>query len=147
MRSYIPEGTAVSANYYTIQRDPRNFFPDAEVFWPERWFIAEKKDFVACPSSSSSPESSPPLFLTCPRGFVHNMDAFIPFSYGPENCVGKHLALQQIKTLVCHMMQRVDMTFAEGYDGQTWFEEMKEYAVLKVFYFIFETGASLGKSV
>ena len=46
--------------------------------------------------------------------FVHNERAFIPFSYGPMNCVGKQLALQEIRTVVCAVLQRFRVRAAEG---------------------------------
>jgi cytochrome P450 len=57
------------------------------------------------------------------------MDAFTPFSYGPANCVGKFLALQEMKTVVCHMIQKLDMRFADGYDARRWFEDLEEQAI------------------
>ena len=128
-RSYIPEGTAVSAHFYSIQRDPRNFSPGAEIFWPERWLIAENKEYVALPSSPASPIT--PDSLNRPKDFVHNMDAFVPFSYGPANCVGKLLALKEMKTGICYIMQKLEMRFAEGYDTRKWFDGILEYAVLR----------------
>ena len=75
---------------YSIHRDPRNFFPHPEGFWPERWLLA---------SSESQGQDAP-------EGFVHNDQAFIPFSYGPMSCVGKGLALQQMRMVVVALMQR-----------------------------------------
>jgi cytochrome P450 len=95
------------------------------LFWPERWLIAENKDYVALP-----PSSPPPPPLSRPEGFIHNMDAFVPFSHGPANCVGQHLALQEMKTLVCYTMQKVDMRFADGYDSKEWLETLKEHVIL-----------------
>ena len=94
-------------HFYSIQRDPRNFSPKSDQFWPERWLVADGLE-------------SPPSQAV---DFIHNASAFTPFSVGPANCVGKGLALQEIKTLVCMVMQRLDMRFADGYDsGQesTW---------------------------
>ena len=130
MHSYIPEGTAVSTHLYSIHRDPQNFFPAPDVFWPERWFIAEKKDPAAFPSFLSSPASSAAA-LARPKDFVHNADAFAPFSYGPANCVGKSLAMQEMRTVVCHMVQKLDVRFAEGYDHKRWLEDLSEQVILR----------------
>lgn len=111
--SYIPEGTAVATHFYSIQRDPRNFFPGPDMFWPERWLIADGK---LCPK---------------PGDFLHNVSAFTPFSVGPANCVGKQLALQEMKTAVCSVMQRVELRFAAGYNPKRWLEEMEDYQILK----------------
>ena len=62
---------------------------------------------------------------------MHNPDAFAPFSYGPANCVGKFLALQEMKTVICHMMQKLDVRFAEGYDPKRWIADLEEHAVMR----------------
>jgi len=90
----------VSIHTFTLHRDPRNFSPLTDEFWPERWLVAQGS--TKLPSSIAKAE------------FVHNTAAFIPFSYGepfcssgrlkesflmcpfrvgPTNCVGKPLAI------------------------------------------------------
>ena len=128
MDSYIPEETALAVNTYSIHRDSRNFFPNVDMFWPERWLIAEKKAYVAFPPSLSLP-SPPSVQITRPEIFTHNMDAFIPFSYGPANCVGKFLALQQTKTLVCYTLQKLDLRFADGYRAEQWLDDLEGYTL------------------
>ena len=64
--SYIPEGSLVSVNFLAIQRDPRNFSPFPDTFWPDRWLVA--KGLIESP---------------VPEGeFVHDTSAFVPFSFG-----------------------------------------------------------------
>ncbi|OBZ71623.1 hypothetical protein A0H81_08343 [Grifola frondosa] len=77
---YLPEWTSAAVHFYSVHRDPRNFYPSTDAFWPDRWLIA------AGQKGQQFPEN-----------FVHNAAAFIPFSYGPENCVGKALALQEMR--------------------------------------------------
>ncbi|KAL6245978.1 hypothetical protein RBB50_007131 [Rhinocladiella similis] len=60
---YIPEGVTVSTIPYATHRDPK-VFPNPEEFIPDRWL-------------NSSAEM---------RGMLK------PFSHGPRNCIGKHLA-------------------------------------------------------
>ena len=88
----------MSIHTITLHRDPRNFNPFTDEFWPERWLIAQGS--MELPSSILKTD------------FVHNTAAFIPFSYGwslwleiegrhlthrflvgPANCVGKPLAI------------------------------------------------------
>ena len=73
---------------YSIHRDPRNFAPHPDRFWPERWLLA-------APGGAGAP-----------LDFKHDEGAFIPFSHGPMNCVGRALALQEIRTVVCALVQR-----------------------------------------
>lgn len=69
---HIPENTKVSIASWTVHHDPRNFEKPWD-FIPERWI----------------PDS----------GFqgVHNPAAFIPFSLGSFSCIGKPLALLEIR--------------------------------------------------
>lgn len=48
---------------------------------------------------------------------MHNLNTFTSFSFGPSNCVGKNLALREMKVLLCYMMQRLDLRFADGWDS------------------------------
>ncbi|PIL26841.1 cytochrome P450 [Ganoderma sinense ZZ0214-1] len=106
----IPPGTQVFVPPYALHHDARNFvFPDA--FWPDRWLIASGQlplSLSRLPAPAPASES--------PRGvveareldfdFVHNEAAFMPFSHRPINCAGKALAMQQLRTVVCALVQR-----------------------------------------
>lgn len=52
------------------------------MFLPERWLSADER--VAL---------EPQIFGNNTE-VIHNMSAFIPFSFGPANCIGKNLAYQ-----------------------------------------------------
>lgn len=56
---FLPAGAEVTMTAYSVHRDPV-IFPDGETFKPERWL--EETSAMR--------------------------NAFIPFSYGPRNCVG-----------------------------------------------------------
>ncbi|THH32433.1 hypothetical protein EUX98_g1786 [Antrodiella citrinella] len=105
---YIPPYTSVRVHTWSVHRDPRNFSPFTEQFWPERWLIAE--DFATASVSTRYNSKEP---------FVHNPNAFIPFSFGPANCVGKNLALKEMKMVLCHLLQQIELQFAKGYDPIT----------------------------
>lgn len=110
--SWIPNGHMVRFSIWSVHRDPRNFsYPDQ--FWPDRWLIADGKQ-----------ESTEKL--------VHNPAALIPFSYGPANCVGKNLALQEMRVVLTLLWQKLDMRFADGYDPKTYFEEYHDNGVVHV---------------
>ena len=65
----------MSIHTLTLHRDPRNFCPFTDEFWPERWLIVQ--------GSMELPDSIPKT------EFVHNAAAFIPFSYGePQRLEG-----------------------------------------------------------
>ena len=79
-----------------MHRDPANFSPSPESFLPERWL----------PGWGDT--------LGASAGYVHNEAAFIPFSYGPMNCVGKGLAMQEMRAVVVALMQRFHIRAAGG---------------------------------
>ena len=115
--SFVPEGTSAFVHFYSLHRDPRNFSPMPDTFWPERWLSADDRKSLGYPDSSD-PDKVP---------FRHNPAAFIPFSFGPANCVGKNLAYQEMRTVVCMMMQRLDFRFADGYNPESWDRDLKDY--------------------
>ena len=72
-----------------MHRDERNFsYP--HTYYPDRWLIAA--------GLQAAPEKEP---------LVHTPAAFLPFSVGPANCVGKGLALLEMRVVVCAVMQRL----------------------------------------
>ncbi|TFY79311.1 hypothetical protein EWM64_g4697 [Hericium alpestre] len=95
----VPEGTQVFVHTWTVHRDPRNF-PHPTSYIPERWLSAE-----------------------------NNTAAFIPFSHGPSNCVGKNLALMEMRMVVCALLQRFELLPAEGFER--WEDSLEDYFVFK----------------
>lgn len=111
-KHFVPEGTQTRLHPYTMHHDARNFsHPD--VFWPDRWLIAGGH----LPSSEK---------------IAHNPDAFMPFSVGPNNCVGKNLALLEMRMLICYVMQRLEMRFVDGWDQRQWLEELDDAFVTRM---------------
>ena len=123
---YIPPGTAFWVHAYSLHRDPSNFSPCAEGFWPERWLIASShKASMSSAGVRSRRLSSPPL----PDGFVHNEDAYMPFSHGPMNCVAKNFALMEMRIVICALMQRLTFRLRAGYDRDMFERGFKDYLV------------------
>jgi len=104
----IPEGTEVHVPPYSLHRDPRYFAPFTNDFWPDRWMDM---------SGSQHPTS-------------HNTTAFVPFSYGPSNCVGRNLAKQEMLMVASLLLQKFDMRFADGYSSEKWTEELHDWFVM-----------------
>ncbi|KAM5536556.1 hypothetical protein V8D89_009833 [Ganoderma adspersum] len=119
----LPPGTYVYVPPYVLHRDARNFvFPDA--FWPERWLVAAGHLALArarAPASSSD--------VRVQVEFVHDDAAFIPFSYGPMNCVGKGLAMRQMRIVVCALVQKFRVRRKEGWEPRRYGEEFRDYLV------------------
>ncbi|CEN59792.1 hypothetical protein ASPCAL02236 [Aspergillus calidoustus] len=87
---YIPGDTVMLVNFYAMGRD-QSHFVDADKFIPERF--------------STRPE------------LIKHRDAFAPFSTGPYSCIGKNLALIEIRLLAAHLITKFDVEFAPGEDG------------------------------
>ena len=99
-------------HFWSVHRDARNFsYPDT--FWPDRWLIAE--------GIQESKEK-----------ITHNPDAFIPFSFGPANCVGKNLAMLEMRLVLCHIMQKLNLRFADGWDVSEYEKHIKDMFVIEV---------------
>ncbi|OBS14972.1 hypothetical protein FPOA_14006 [Fusarium poae] len=77
---YVPKGTGISASAHATHRDP-TVYPDPEEWQPERW-----------------------LDTTTEMRASHN-----PFSRGPRNCVGKHLAEIGLHCTVARLYQLYDI--------------------------------------
>ena len=114
---FVPEGTEIYIPPYVVHRDPRNFFPRTEEFWPDRWLQ----------DASSESKDDAKVDPT----FIFNPSAFVPFSQGPAICVGRNLARLETKMLVCLMLRRYDVQLVEGFDKGEWLSSFREYFVMR----------------
>ncbi|KAK1224563.1 hypothetical protein PQX77_012542 [Marasmius sp. AFHP31] len=104
---FITEGTQVQVPPMCAHYNPDNFSPNPESFIPERWIA----------------EDSKAVFKGLPGPIIMKTDAFIPFSYGPANCVGKHLAMSEMMMLLTMLIQRFHFEFAKGFEWKEWPEK------------------------
>lgn len=80
---FVPEGTAVSVSQYPCYRSESNF-KNANKFAPERWL--------------DDPE------------YAHDKrNAMQPFSVGPRGCLGKNLALAEMRLILAKMIWSFDL--------------------------------------
>lgn len=56
-----------------------------------------------------------------------NAAAFIPFSSGAPNCVGRPVALLALRMVLAWVVLRFDMRLAEGYDVRQWERDLRDY--------------------
>ncbi|EAW09987.1 putative cytochrome P450 monooxygenase [Aspergillus clavatus NRRL 1] len=80
---YVPAGYIVSADLYSIQRNPK-YWHEPDSFKPERWFDGQNKD---------------------------ELRAFRPFSVGPRSCPGRQMALQKVRLTLSKFAFSFDMEF------------------------------------
>ncbi|KAL2838069.1 cytochrome P450 monooxygenase [Aspergillus pseudodeflectus] len=92
---YIPGDVMVCVPTHTLFRDERVFAQPQE-FLPERW--------------TTRPE------------LIKEPSAFIPFNAGPYACVGKQLALMELRLVAAEILTRYNVRLAEGQRADVFLE-------------------------
>ncbi|KAF9058876.1 cytochrome P450 [Rhodocollybia butyracea] len=105
---FIKEGTSVVVSTYVIHRDPRYFSPNPDKFWPTRWLNDKRANNVTALETT----------------------AFIPFSLGQANCVGKRLAIFELQYVLVLLFSRYEISFAPEWDQGEWEMGLKDRLVL-----------------
>ncbi|KAK6078960.1 cytochrome P450 17A1 [Seiridium cupressi] len=85
----VPEDTEVATVSFIVQRDPKLYAPDPEVYRPERWLEADAQE-------ASEMEASQ---------FV--------FGVGPRVCLGKDIATMQLWKLLPQIIRTFDLMLIE----------------------------------
>lgn len=85
---FVPGGTIVSSQAYSVHRVDEAVFPSPDRFDPERWLAA--------------------------AGDAERKRAFFAFAAGGRGCVGKHLALAEMKILLRDVYARYGTAPGEG---------------------------------
>jgi len=107
----IPPGTTVQIPIWSLHRDPRYFWPHPNSFYPDRWLVD--------PKTANS------------DNFRLNMMAYMPFSYGPQNCVGKQLALNELRFVVSTLLRTFDFEVVPGWDLRQWEDNLRAFYLLE----------------
>ncbi|KAF5384474.1 hypothetical protein D9757_006474 [Collybiopsis confluens] len=110
---FLPEGTQVYIPHYVIHRNPDCFYPRTNEFVPSRW--------LSTSDSSASDSDSDSAFVK------HDRKAYLAFSYGPGNCVGKKLARQEMLMVISMLVQKFELSFAKNFDSEKWPETMRDF--------------------
>ncbi|MCJ1417500.1 hypothetical protein MMC32_003844 [Xylographa parallela] len=98
---YVPQGTTVSTNIYTLARDPR-YWHAPECFIPERWLQGS--------------------------GYTDVKEASKPFSLGPRACIGINLAYLEMRIILAKMVWHFDIQMGRDSD---WEEENQFHLLWK----------------
>lgn len=77
----IKEGTIIRPDYF-FNNFNEKYFADPYTFKPKRWFEKEVMEL--------------------------NPYVYIPFSAGPRNCIGQHLAMMEAKIMISEFLNRFD---------------------------------------
>ncbi|KIM94681.1 hypothetical protein OIDMADRAFT_95520, partial [Oidiodendron maius Zn] len=92
---YIPELTQLSVHKWSMQRDESSF-TKAHEFIPERWISDEERSRFEITN--------------------HNVRAWIGFGGGLYGCVGKPLALVEMRLFIVGFLRRLDIAPCPNYD-------------------------------
>ncbi|KAN0108780.1 cytochrome P450 [Hyaloscypha variabilis] len=94
--TFIPGNVTISTPAYSLGR-LESCYEKALEFIPERW--GEKSEMV------------------------RDKGVFVPFSIGPYGCVGKQLALMELRNVIARIVTEFDVKFAPGEDGTALLEK------------------------
>lgn len=109
---YVPQFTQLSIHKWSMQRDERNFSRALE-FIPERW-VGEWRE------KESGLHN-------------HNTKGYIPFGAGIYSCVGKPLALLEMRLFITRFLRRLELKPAPDYDLTRYpFEVTSSLTLMKV---------------
>ncbi|KAL6237522.1 putative sterigmatocystin biosynthesis P450 monooxygenase stcF [Aspergillus navahoensis] len=90
---WVPGGTSVAVQQFAACRSPTNFHRPDE-FIPERW--KREGEFIN-----------------------DRREASQPFSIGPRNCIGRQLALAEMRLILVHLLWHFDLALDERRMGDT----------------------------
>ena len=96
---FIPPETIVSGPRWSLAR-MESCFENATSFVPERW--------------TSKPE------------MIRDMHAYSPFSQGRYGCIGKNLALMELRYTIALLVSHFEVSFASDDDGCAVERDMKD---------------------
>lgn len=92
----IPAQTIVNANIFLAQRNPK-YWDKPNEFWPQRWDESPSDDADAdSPRGDTDKKRRHPF-------------AFIPFSAGARNCIGKNFAMQEMMIAMSMLLCRFNV--------------------------------------
>lgn len=104
--TFIPGGTIVVIPVYAMQHDEANYV-NADEFIPERWY--------------SKPE------------LIKNKNAFLTWNVGMNGCIGRALALVEMRDLVAQFVHHFEsVKFAPGEDGSRLVTATKDHFTVGV---------------
>ncbi|KAF6813398.1 benzoate 4-monooxygenase cytochrome P450 [Colletotrichum musicola] len=106
---FVPGNCKVFINQLAAYRWPGHFAAPSE-FRPERWLKGEGGGAGRAPAYDGDV-----------KGVLK------PFSTGPRNCIGKHLAYGEIRTILAKILWEFDVHLAPESNG--WMEGLKIYGV------------------
>ncbi|KAK8075323.1 hypothetical protein PG997_009986 [Apiospora hydei] len=102
---WIAPGTRVSVHHYATYHSPLNF-ADPDTFAPERWLSG---------GGGGGGDSLSPYYKNDRR------ESCQPFAYGPRDCLGRNLAMHEMRYMMARVLFNFDLKLrpeSQGWDGQ-----------------------------
>ncbi|KAH8898557.1 isotrichodermin C-15 hydroxylase [Thozetella sp. PMI_491] len=96
---FVPPGTLVEVPHWAMYHSREN--------WTKPW------------------EFSPERFLD--KENVDNFEALQPFSYGPRNCIGRNLAIAEMRLILARIVFDFDLELAP--EGRGWIEKQRSFSI------------------
>jgi cytochrome P450 len=103
---FVPGNVQVMVPHLALMTDER-YFSRGWDFIPERW-TEEWRDGVK------------------------ERKAFIPFGYGVHSCVGKQLALNEMRLTIATVVRDFDIVLGGSYDEEMWEREWKDHSGIQI---------------
>ncbi|KAL9609386.1 MAG: hypothetical protein Q9204_009155 [Flavoplaca sp. TL-2023a] len=101
----VPGDMTVWCPQWVLSRD-ENIYERAEEFVPDRW--------------------------TTKPGMIKEKATYAPFSTGPYGCIGRPLALMELRVVIATLITKFDISLASGEDGRSLLEDSKDQFTLKL---------------
>ncbi|KAF7532891.1 hypothetical protein G7054_g7546 [Neopestalotiopsis clavispora] len=106
---WLPEGTQVSIQVYTMNRDEAMFHRALE-FLPERWL------------PEATTDTNSPFYRD-------QRSAMQPFSVGPRNCMGQHIAWAEMRLIMSKLLWTFDFQASQG--EQLQWEDLRTFLLVE----------------
>ena len=81
---FVPQGTVVTGQLLALHKNEA-VFPEPDIWRPQRWLDATEEEFVEMEKS------------------------WVPFGYGSRICIGRHLAMLEIKTAIAGLVTQFEV--------------------------------------
>ena len=116
---YLPGGTNVSVHPWTINNST-SFSHNPEDFIPDRWL----------PLAANSTNGSDIEWKRPAEHANDHLSAIHPFSLGPRACIGKGLALAELRLILARLIWAFDLGVPEGQKGLDW-RKLKTFVIVQ----------------
>jgi len=109
--SFVPENTFVNAHPLTISLSSEHFHEPLK-FYPERWLSTSTKD-------------------TTTPFFGDNREVVQTFGVGPRSCIGKRIALAELRLILSRLVWKFDLEEVNTPLGKLEWMSQRDFSVIE----------------